>query len=38
MIGALNYVVESLIGIKSDIRVSVPKRGGFFVEVRVPWR
>ena len=36
-IGALNYVAESLLGIKSDIRVSVPKRSGFFVEIRVPW-
>lgn len=36
-IGALNYFAESLIGIKSDIRVSVPRRGGVFVEMRLPW-
>ena len=36
-IGALNYVAESLMGIKSDIRVSVPRRGGVFVEMRLPW-
>lgn len=36
-IGALNYVAESLLGIKSDIRVSVPRRGGFFVEMRLPF-
>lgn len=37
-IGALNYVAESLMGIKSDIRVNVPRRGnGVFVEMRVPW-
>jgi len=36
-IGALNYAAESLLGIKSDIRVGVPKRGGVFVEIRVPW-
>ncbi len=35
-IGALNYVVERLIGIKSDIRVGIPRRGGFHVELRVP--
>lgn len=35
-VGALNYVVESLIGIKSDIRVGIPRRGGFHVELRVP--
>jgi Domain of unknown function (DUF3943) len=36
-IGALNYVAESLMGIKSDIRVGVPRRGGVFVEMRIPW-
>ena len=37
-IGALNYVAESLMGIKSDIRVGVPRRGaGVFVEMRLPW-
>jgi len=36
-IGALNYVAESLLGIKSDIRVGVPRRGGVFVEMRLPW-
>jgi hypothetical protein len=36
-IGALNYVAESLMGIKSDIRVGVPRRGaGVFVEMRLP--
>ena len=35
-IGALNYVAESLLGIKSDIRVGVPRQGGVFVELRVP--
>ncbi|HXU89996.1 MAG TPA: DUF3943 domain-containing protein [Methylomirabilota bacterium] len=37
-IGALNYLTESLLGIKSDIRVGVPQRGGVFVELRVPWK
>jgi len=36
-IGALNYLAESLMGIKSDIRVGVPRRGGVFVEIRIPW-
>jgi hypothetical protein len=36
-IGALNHVVESMLGIKSDIRVGVPRRGGIFVEVRLPF-
>jgi hypothetical protein len=37
-IGALNYIAESLMGIKSDIRVDVPRRGaGVFVEMRLPW-
>ena len=37
-IGALNYVAENLMGIKSDIRVNVPRRGnGVFVEIRLPW-
>jgi uncharacterized protein DUF3943 len=36
-IGALNYLAESLMGIKSDIRVGVPRRGGVFVEMRIPW-
>jgi len=36
-IGTLNYVAESLMGIKSDIRVGVPRRGGVFVEMRIPW-
>jgi len=35
-IGALNYVTESLLGIKSNIRVGVPRRGGVFVELRMP--
>ena len=35
-IGALNYVVERLIGIKSDIRVGVPRGGGVMVELRLP--
>lgn len=35
-IGALNYVGESLLGIKSTIRVGVPRGGGAFVELRVP--
>ena len=34
-IGALNYVGESLLGIKSTIRVGVPPGGGAFVELRV---
>jgi Domain of unknown function (DUF3943) len=37
-IGALNYVAESLLGIKSDIRVGVPRGGGIMVELRLPWR
>ena len=36
-IGALNYVAESLLGIKSDIRVGVPRGGGILVELRLPW-
>jgi hypothetical protein len=36
-IGALNHVAERLLGIKSDIRVGVPRRGGILVEFRVPW-
>ena len=36
-IGALNYMAESLLGIKSDIHVNVPRRGGVFVELRVPF-
>src|SRR5580765_3917630 len=35
-IGALNYVAESLLGIKSDIRVGIPRGGGVFVEFRIP--
>jgi Domain of unknown function (DUF3943) len=35
-IGAMNYVVERLLGIKSDIRVGVPRRGGIHVELRIP--
>ena len=35
-IGAMNYVIERLIGIKSDIRVGVPRRGGIHVELRLP--
>ncbi|MGH7341794.1 MAG: DUF3943 domain-containing protein [Candidatus Rokuibacteriota bacterium] len=35
-IGALNYMAERLIGIKSDIRVGIPRRGGFHVELRLP--
>ena len=35
-IGTLNYIVESLIGIKSDIRVGVPRGGGVLVELRLP--
>ena len=35
-IGALNSVAESLLGIKSTIRVGVPREGGAFVELRVP--
>jgi hypothetical protein len=35
-IGTLNYLVESLIGIKSDIRVGVPRGGGVMVELRLP--
>ena len=35
-IGALNYVVESLLGIKSTIRVGVPRGGGVLVELRLP--
>jgi len=35
-IGALNYMVESLLGIKSTIRVGIPRGGGAFVELRVP--
>lgn len=37
-IGALNYVTESLLGIKSTIRVGVPRGGGAFVELRIPLR
>jgi len=36
-LGALNYVAERLIGIKSDIRVTVPRRGGVAMEFRVVW-
>jgi hypothetical protein len=35
-IGALNYMAESLLGIKSDIRVGIPRSGGVFVEFRIP--
>ena len=35
-IGALNYMAERLLGIKSDIRVGIPRGGGVLVEFRVP--
>jgi len=35
-IGALNYMAESLLGIKSDIRVGIPRGGGVLVEFRIP--
>jgi len=35
-IGALNYMAESLLGIKSDIRVGIPRSGGVLVEFRIP--
>jgi hypothetical protein len=35
-IGAVNYVAERLLGIKSDIRVGIPRSGGVLVEFRIP--
>jgi hypothetical protein len=37
-IGALNVFLERLLGIKSHIRVAIPREGGVRVEVRVPWK
>jgi hypothetical protein len=30
-------MAERLLGIKSDIRVGIPRGGGVLVEFRVPW-
>jgi hypothetical protein len=37
-IGALNGFLERMLGIKSDIRVAIPRDGGVRVELKVPWK